>query len=242
MNRDITYEEVRKLIKSTKMSARPEFYSGRGAMECDLNGKQLEQIYRGIVGKVGLETGKNFIRMVADIEVLSATRFLNSLYNLYHNDWKYKIGEAKNISNISIDGEGAAWGTIGSVLSNNKINETDKIRNGFLYNHKFSINDKKFYYEIEEERKEKKIIFDKPDDFYEQELSCNPDTIKFVLADIFNINVNDKRNVTTEELIEFFIEVKCCEYDEPCINIEKAKEFLNSLKIVTYDDMEKALK
>jgi hypothetical protein len=127
------YEKVRGFVQKAGMSARPEFYSGRDAMLCDLNGEQLEKIYQSIVKDFGEEAGKNYIHMVKDIEVLSATKFLNSLYSLCNNDWMWN--NTNEESNILIDGEGSAWGTIGSVLFGGKYDDTSSIKNGFLRNH-----------------------------------------------------------------------------------------------------------
>ena len=37
--------EAREIVSSAGMSARPEFYSGRGAITDDLTGQKLEKIY-----------------------------------------------------------------------------------------------------------------------------------------------------------------------------------------------------
>jgi hypothetical protein len=127
------YDKVREFVQNVGMSARPEFYSGRDAMTCDLNGKQLEGIYQSIINEFGEDAGKNYIQMVSDIKVLSATTFLNSLYSLCNNDWLWNKNNEG--SDISIDGEGSAWGTTGSVLFGGQRDETMSIKSGFLSRH-----------------------------------------------------------------------------------------------------------
>ena len=68
------------IVKRARMSARPEFYSGRGAITDDLNGEKLEHIYGDIKRWHGDDAAQSYVQMVADILVLSATDFLLSLY------------------------------------------------------------------------------------------------------------------------------------------------------------------
>ena len=82
-------EKLKTIIRNNQMSTRPEYYSGRGAITCDLNGKMLEGIYQGIKKEYGVNAAKNFVKMINNIKVLSATTFLQELYNLFYNKWKY---------------------------------------------------------------------------------------------------------------------------------------------------------
>jgi hypothetical protein len=127
------YDYVRGFVQNVGMSARPEFYSGRDAMTCDLNKKHLEGIYEQIINKYGSEAGNGFIAMVKDIKVMTATKFLNSLYTLCRNDWNWK--NSMEGDSISIDGEGTALGTIFSVVSSSGRDETEIIKGDFLRNH-----------------------------------------------------------------------------------------------------------
>ncbi len=92
---------AREIIGTMKMmSARPEFYSGRGAMTCDLDSERLEYIYEHVKKEHGEEAGENFVQMVADLPVLSATDFLITLYKLDSHDWKWDkklLGNEKGI-------------------------------------------------------------------------------------------------------------------------------------------------
>lgn len=132
-----------------RMSSRPEFYSGRGAILTDLNSELLEMIYDGIRREIGEAAAKNFVQMVADIDVLSATLFLNSLYGLEANGWKWKKRSklsktSKATDHVDIgpdDGHRFAIGmaTIGSWLGGgSERNETPMISSDFLEKHGFS--------------------------------------------------------------------------------------------------------
>lgn len=147
-------ENLKEIIRNNNMSTRPEFYSGRGAIMCDLNGKILEGIYQGILKEFGEKPAKNFLKMVADIKVLSATTFLEELYLLCGNGWNYKkkrkSRQAPGISipkneNGEYDEKSAMSGMMGifAAISNGGRDETIMIRSGFLFNH--GIATKKYY-------------------------------------------------------------------------------------------------
>lgn len=125
------------IINDSGMSARPSFYSGRGAITCDLNNMILGKLYEGIKKTFGDEAAKSFVCMVADIPVLSATEFLLALQRLEANDWVWRAGDA-NTSTKGIYAEdiGSAFGTIASVLGGmSDRDETEAIRGSFLRSH-----------------------------------------------------------------------------------------------------------
>lgn len=120
------------IVHSTGMSGRPEFYSGRGVRTGDLNGTKLKRIYAQITHYYGADAGEQFVRMIADVPVLSATDFLLSLYRLEASDQKWSktcLGEEKG----SYAGHPAeAFATIVSVLSRmGERDDTLEIRAGF---------------------------------------------------------------------------------------------------------------
>ena len=139
-------EKLKDIIRNNNMSTRPEFYSGRGAIMCDLNGNMLEGIYQGIKKEFGDFAAKNFVKMVANIKVLSATTFLEELYMLFGNGWKYKnkpksrqdngISFPKN-ENGEYDDRSVMSGMLGmfAAMGNNGRDETQEIKNYFLSNH-----------------------------------------------------------------------------------------------------------
>ena len=139
-------EKLKEIIRNNNMSTRPEFYSGRGAITCDLNGKMLEGIYQGILKEFGETAAKNFVKMVADIKVISATTFLEELYMLCGNDWKYKnkrkSHQASGISvpkneNGEYDDKSMFSGMLGifAAMSNGGRDETPMIKSYFLSQH-----------------------------------------------------------------------------------------------------------
>lgn len=126
------------------MSTRPEYYSGRGATLSDLNNQILEGIFKGIDKEFGRNAAKNYVKMIADIKVLSATTFLEELYVLFNNDWKYRV-KKQHASGVSVpkneDGEyderSATMGIFGILcaMSNNGRDDTEAIRGHFLLSH-----------------------------------------------------------------------------------------------------------
>lgn len=133
-------EKLKEIIRNNRMSTRPEYYSGRGAILCDLDGRQLEGIYQDILKEFGEKPASNFVKLVSDIKVISATTFLQELYELFYNNWKYKK-KRQHASGISVekneDGTyNAEHGVLGimSSLFNNR-DETQMIKGYFLSSH-----------------------------------------------------------------------------------------------------------
>jgi len=65
-------ENLKNIIRNSNMSARPEFYSGRGAILCDLNSDILQKIYLGIEKEFG-----------KDLEFCNSVKQIKELYG-YH--------------------------------------------------------------------------------------------------------------------------------------------------------------
>lgn len=139
-------EKLKDIIRNNRMSTRPEFYSGRGAITCDLDGSMLEGIYQDIKKEFGEEPAKNFVKMVNDIKVISATTFLEELYMLCGNGWNYKKKrKSHQASGISIpknengeyDENSLTSGILGmfAAISNGSRDETPLIKNYFLSKH-----------------------------------------------------------------------------------------------------------
>lgn len=126
---------ARDIVYSTRMSGRPEFYSGRPPMSCDLNGEKLSKIHSAIKEKIGEKQAESFVTMIENLSNLSATNFLNSLYSLEANNWEYVPTSEGNID-VGPDGpqRGAiAFATIFAVpASMEGWDETDYIRNTFF--------------------------------------------------------------------------------------------------------------
>lgn len=132
--------DARQIVGQTRMSARPEFYSGRGAITCDLNDRILEQVYAGVQREHGKEAAQHYAQMVADIPVLSATDFLLSLYRLEGNDWKWDKKLLGREKGVYVDGKtdqekmAISLATIGGALGTIR-DETTSIRMEFLRRH-----------------------------------------------------------------------------------------------------------
>ena len=125
---------AREIVYSIGMSARPEFYSGRGAVWYDLSGDKLFQIHSKIKEKIGTKQAAAFVTMVENLSELSATNFLNALYSLEANDWEYHPVSESNID-VGPDGYGrmpVAMATIGTSLFNLGRDDTDFIRDNFF--------------------------------------------------------------------------------------------------------------
>lgn len=86
----MTAREIVTRYGERRLNNRPDYYSGRGAMMCDLNSALLEKLYQGILAEHGKPAAEEFVTMVERIDVLSATLFLNSLYELEARKWKWE--------------------------------------------------------------------------------------------------------------------------------------------------------
>jgi len=139
------------------MSTRPEYYSGRGATISDLNGEILFGIHRDLKKEFGENAGIGFVKMVSGIKVLSATAFLNGLYELFYNDWKYKDTQPEGIS-LPKDEDGNHNEAIGMIsvleaLFSCGRDDTQQIKSHFLRSNGVKgkeINNAEFgyYYEV----------------------------------------------------------------------------------------------
>lgn len=137
--------DARGILNDIGIGDDPGYYSGRGATLTDLNSEKLEKVYRGIKKNHGKKAGDNFVQMVADISVLSATDFILSTYNLEVNGWKWDKKLISDRKSIYPTSEGSAFGTIMATLSGPRPNETESIRGEFLHKHGIK-SDKNVYY------------------------------------------------------------------------------------------------
>src|SRR6185369_16685901 len=86
-----------------RLSARPEYYSGRGVNRGDLGPNHIKMVYDGIVAELGNDAAEEFIKMLEELKDMSATGFLNSLYRLETADFKF---DAKK---FNLSGDGIAY-------------------------------------------------------------------------------------------------------------------------------------
>ena len=145
-------EKLKEILRKNNMSVRPEYYSGRGATTSDLDSNLLFSIQKDIREQFGEKPAKEFAKMIYGINVLSATAFLNELYSLFYNNWKYiktKETATKHIAvgkdkNGNYDAERGAFGVMEYIFSSNR-DQTQEIKSYFLFKNGF---------------KQKKVIFD----------------------------------------------------------------------------------
>jgi len=123
------------------MSARPEFYSGRGAIVTDLDSVNLEMIYDGVKNEYGNEAAGRFVQFVYDLEKLSATAFLNAFYQFVSQGCNYKAKPHRKADDVDVgpdNGGRLATGmaTIAGVMfGSSDRDETEQIRGPFLRKH-----------------------------------------------------------------------------------------------------------
>jgi hypothetical protein len=133
-------EKLKDIIRNNNMSTRPEFYSGRGATTSDLNSDILFGIHKDIKKEYGEDAAKNFVKMVADLKIASATAFLQRLYDLSNNDWKYFDRESQSAAEgvaIEKNADGEYDSIHGMVSMMNAMhsginNQTNRIVGSFL--------------------------------------------------------------------------------------------------------------
>lgn len=132
-----------------KMSARPEFYSGRGATMTDLNSSILEMLYVGLVKEKGTEAAKRFVNLVNKIKMLSATGFLNVFYSWYADDCPEPCDESPSDMDMPIgvdynsnEAMAVGFGTIGAMMNRGDRDDTWSIKRDFLNCHSEELDDK----------------------------------------------------------------------------------------------------
>jgi len=138
---------AKEILRESGVHPDPYYFSGRGADLSDLNSEHLEKIYCSIKEIYGLRASKNFVKMVEEIPVLSATDFIISFYALEGNEWKYEKKKVKSDATGGISVRKNAGGnydrmhgelSILSALTRGGRNETRSIREPFLI--KYSTN------------------------------------------------------------------------------------------------------
>lgn len=124
-----------------KMSGRPEYYSGRGAITSDLNSKLLEMVCRGVKAEYGDEAAANFVQFVYDHGKLSATAFLTDFYSFVSRECVHIPKEHKAIDEIGIGPDddsremNAMLGMMAFIGGGSDRDETEAIRYDFIFQH-----------------------------------------------------------------------------------------------------------
>lgn len=132
--------------KELHVSARPEYYSGRGATTSDLTGEMLEKLYKAVLRHHGAEAAKSFVQMVFEIDVLSMTYFLNRFAQL--QGWGWKLPPAKKTERLDHtdvgdheSSRGPAFATMAQLASGSdrRRDDTLAICGSFLRRHQEEI-------------------------------------------------------------------------------------------------------
>lgn len=126
------YSGLQRILWDSNVAPEPSTYSGRGATISDLDSKKLEAVYQGIKKGYGHRASAEFVRMVGDVEVLSATDFLISLYNLERNGWTWDAALLSKNKGIDIDNDAGAFATLLGTKFPSDRDDTERIRRGFL--------------------------------------------------------------------------------------------------------------
>jgi len=126
---------IKSIIERSGLNSRPDFYSGRGTMRCDLNEDMLISIYNKLA-KIDKNKALNMAKMTFNMPTLGATEFLQSLYNLVYNN--YNLDEnVINENNISLGNSRGmqrnvvAMASIMSAFGGYRRNETESIKSSF---------------------------------------------------------------------------------------------------------------
>ena len=83
---------IKRIIYTSGLSARPEYYSNRDANLKDLNGKMLYSIFNKLV-RLDKYKGYSMLLMTLTIDSLSASNFLENLYYLVQNKYNLELEE-----------------------------------------------------------------------------------------------------------------------------------------------------
>ncbi|HEY9687649.1 MAG TPA: hypothetical protein V6C52_11800 [Coleofasciculaceae cyanobacterium] len=91
------------LCDVANMSRRAEFYAGRDARLCDLNGKQLFKIYSLLEQKAGAEAAQGFASVILNMKSLPASDVIGTLRQLEAADWKVAPNRAQDGGRAGIE-------------------------------------------------------------------------------------------------------------------------------------------
>lgn len=127
---------AKEIVSNCGLRSDHEFYTGRGATLLDLTSAKLEDIYQQIEQRCGNDASYNFVKMIVDIPVLSATDFLLTLYRLEKNKW---IWNQKLLTKEQRNHVGGQETTLQLITGSNGLDETKDIRKWFLKDHKIML-------------------------------------------------------------------------------------------------------
>ncbi len=127
-------EVIKRIVNTSGLDNNPGYYSGRGAIQCDLSGKKLNAIYQKLMS-IDEKKALSFVKMTFEMPTLGATEFLISLYRLAQNGY--------NLHNTKLSGDNVDFGcargseyagvAIGTIMSSSirRYDETNEIKREF---------------------------------------------------------------------------------------------------------------
>ena len=122
------------------MSTRPSYYSGRGAITCDLDDSKLEKIHTAILQNKGEKAAKAFVSMVEAMKNLNATDFLTYLHLLDAKNYKWNSVDSRTMPHggmvtlALIASRVPSLCLAISIMTQTK-DQTENIRHDFLVRH-----------------------------------------------------------------------------------------------------------
>lgn len=132
--------KAKEILLAAGMSSAASVYSGRGATTSDLTGNHLQKIWELILKHHGEKPAEAFVCMVEAMDKMAATAFINELYSLESNAWKFDaiarhsgIEIAKNENGEYDYGHGLM--SVTSAFASATIDDSGIIRNRFLSEH-----------------------------------------------------------------------------------------------------------
>jgi hypothetical protein len=126
------------IISSAGLSARPSYYSGRGAISDDLDSFKLIKIQSLIKAHHGESAAIAFLKMVQSMSNMNATDFIQNCYTLEQNNFEWTI-ESPQVSGVDFvkdencnHNQVQAVATLYSSIRRGNRDDTNEIKSGFL--------------------------------------------------------------------------------------------------------------
>lgn len=108
-------KSAEEILDGCSVGSRAGFYSGRGVTTSDLDDRKLQQCFDAIAAHIGDDAATNFVDMVASMERMTATGFINAVYALEANGWVHVDGPQPRA--IDPDSEQSAFATVVDTLA-----------------------------------------------------------------------------------------------------------------------------
>lgn len=126
---------ISRIVLTSGLNSRAEYYSGRGAMTCDLNEEHLISIFHKLE-RLGTNKALSMAKMTFSMPTLGATEFLESLYRLAYNNFELETTEIST-NNTSLGNAKSrernivAIGILGTAFGGYHRDDTEVIKSQF---------------------------------------------------------------------------------------------------------------